>query len=185
MVTAARVARDADDRGESGGDGSAARLREPAVRGRECDGAAGICLEGAVDCDDTIGDPPADDVCIQIFPTPPECADPDAPVSNEPSLVDPTSKPRATFNAMPARVREGRRWDSPSRTCARLAREAKTAITVVERRSSSSGRTPAWASRSRTSPARRSSRPATGHPGGERRSVRVPHGHGSRAVLVE
>ena len=83
------IARDADDRGESGGEGSAGDCANPPCEDVG-NGAAGICLEGAVDCDGTPnGEPPAGDVCIQIFPTPPECADPDAPVSNDPSLVDP------------------------------------------------------------------------------------------------
>jgi hypothetical protein len=69
------VSRDADDRGESGGDGSGGDV-------------AGICLEGAIDCDDTIDRPIDPGVCIQIFPTPPECADPDRPVSDEPPPVD-------------------------------------------------------------------------------------------------
>jgi hypothetical protein len=81
----ARVAREADDGGESGGDGSAADCANPPCEDVVDGGAAGICLEGAVDCDDTPDEaPPADGVCIQIFPTPPECTDPDAPVSNEP-----------------------------------------------------------------------------------------------------
>ena len=50
----------ADDGGESGGDGSGGDV-------------AAICLEGAIDCDDTI-DTPVDDVCIMIYPPPPECA---------------------------------------------------------------------------------------------------------------
>jgi hypothetical protein len=79
-----RLARDADDRGESGGDGSAADCANPPCEDVG-DGGLAICLEGAVDCNDTPDqEPPTDDVCIQIFPTPPECADPDAPVSNEP-----------------------------------------------------------------------------------------------------
>jgi hypothetical protein len=69
------VSRDADDRGESGGDGTG-------------DDVTGICLEGAIDCDDTIDTPADPDVCIQIYPTPPECADPDQPVSDEPPPVD-------------------------------------------------------------------------------------------------
>lgn len=78
-----RVARDADDRGESGGDGSTADCATPPC---EDDGgdATGICLEGAVDCSDTIEKPVGGDVCIQIYPPPPGCADPDAPVSDEP-----------------------------------------------------------------------------------------------------
>jgi len=68
------VSRDADDRGESGGDGSGG------------DGIDAVCLEGAIDCDDTIDTPADPGVCIQIFPTPPECADPDKPVSNEPDV---------------------------------------------------------------------------------------------------
>jgi hypothetical protein len=47
-------------------------------------GTARTCVEGATDCDDTIDQPPPHDICILIFPTPPECADPNAPVSNEP-----------------------------------------------------------------------------------------------------
>jgi hypothetical protein len=71
----AGVSRDVDERGESGGDGSGGDV-------------AGICLEGAIDCDDTIDTPANPDVCIQIFPTPPECANPDEPVSNEPPIID-------------------------------------------------------------------------------------------------
>lgn len=82
------VARDADDRGESDGDGSASDCASPPCEDTG-GGAAGICLEGAVDCDDTPDqEPPTDDVCHQIFPTPPECADPDAPVSDEPPSSD-------------------------------------------------------------------------------------------------
>jgi len=74
------VSRDADDRGESGGDGTGSDV-------------AGICLEGAIDCDDTI-DTPADlGVCIQIFPTPRECVDPDTPVSDEPPPIDKPNEP--------------------------------------------------------------------------------------------
>jgi hypothetical protein len=75
-----RIARDADGAGgEAGGDGADGG-----------GGVAGICLEGAVDCNDTPIEPPPDnEVCIQIFPTPPECADPDAPVSNNPVVVVP------------------------------------------------------------------------------------------------
>ena len=85
---AVRVARDADNRGESGGDGSAADCATP-----PCEdvggGADGICLEGAIDCNDTPTErPPEGDACILIFPTPPECADPDAPVSDEPPPSD-------------------------------------------------------------------------------------------------
>jgi hypothetical protein len=69
-----RLSRDADDR-EGGGEDTD-------------DGIDAICLEGAVDCDDTIDTPTDPDVCIQIFPTPPECADPDAPVSDEPPPAD-------------------------------------------------------------------------------------------------
>jgi hypothetical protein len=66
-----QVARDAGGASESGGDGSG--------------GSAGICIEGTPDCVDTpLEEPPLGDVCIQIFPTPPECADPDAPVTNDP-----------------------------------------------------------------------------------------------------
>jgi hypothetical protein len=50
------------------------------------DGGLAICIAGAIDCDDTI-EQPTDDVCIHIFPTPPECADPDEPVSNEPPVT--------------------------------------------------------------------------------------------------
>jgi hypothetical protein len=46
----------------------------------------GICLEGAIDCDDTIDTPVDPGVCIQTFPTPPECVDPEKPVSNEPGV---------------------------------------------------------------------------------------------------
>ena len=68
------LARDADDRGESGGDASAGGGG----------GAAGICIEGTVDCVDTPDEPgPGGDGCVQIFPTPPECTDPDAPVTND------------------------------------------------------------------------------------------------------
>ncbi|MGH6785129.1 MAG: hypothetical protein ACREBP_10970, partial [Sphingomicrobium sp.] len=75
------VSRDADDRGESGGDGSGGD-------------AAAICLEGAIDCDDTIDTPADPGVCIQVFPTPPECAEPDTPVSDEPSPgVEPPRTP--------------------------------------------------------------------------------------------
>jgi hypothetical protein len=71
-----RTVRDADGAGgESGGDGATGR-----------DGVAGICLEG-VDCDDTPIEEPGNP-CILIFPTPPECADPDAPVSNDPPVND-------------------------------------------------------------------------------------------------
>jgi hypothetical protein len=86
-----RVARDADDRGEPGGDGSASDCASPPCEDTS-GGTAGICLEGAVDCDDTpVEQPPDGDVCIQIFPTPPECVDPDAPVSNgPPSSNEPT-----------------------------------------------------------------------------------------------
>jgi hypothetical protein len=63
-------------------------------------GAAGICLEGATDCIDTIDNPP--DACIQIFPTPPECADPDSPVTNEPPAADAPPPPNScTFESNP------------------------------------------------------------------------------------
>ena len=82
------VARDADERGESGGDGSAADCASPPCEDTG-GGAAAICLKGAVDCNDTPSEkPPEGDLCIQIFPTPLECADPDAPVSNDPPVVD-------------------------------------------------------------------------------------------------
>jgi len=75
------VSRDTDDPGESGGDGTGSDV-------------AGICLEGAIDCDDTIDTPIVDPgVCIQIFPTPPECADPDGPVSDEPPPIDKPVEP--------------------------------------------------------------------------------------------
>ena len=98
------VARDADDRGESGGDGSASDCAS-----RPCEdidgGAAGICLEGAIDCDDTpVEQPPDGDVCIQIFPTPPECTDPDAPVSNEPPLSDEPTPPACPEPSVPCVV---------------------------------------------------------------------------------
>jgi hypothetical protein len=84
-----RLARDAENRGESDGDGSVADCANP-----PCEdvggGAAGTCIEGTIDCNDTpANQPPNGEVCIQIFPTPPECADPDAPVSNEPPATDP------------------------------------------------------------------------------------------------
>jgi hypothetical protein len=66
------AASDASD-GESDGEGATGDV-------------AGICLEGAIGCDDTIDTPVDPGVCIQILPTPPECADPDAPVSNEPGV---------------------------------------------------------------------------------------------------
>ena len=115
--TSPGVARDADDRGESGGDGSAADCANPPCEDTG-GGAAGICLEGAIDCDDTpTGKPPEGDVCIQIFPTPPECADPDAPVSDEPP---PSDEPPANGDpgTPPDRVpREPARWST--RTSAR------------------------------------------------------------------
>jgi hypothetical protein len=80
------IARGARDGSESSGDGSGG-------------GAAGICLEGTVDCIDMPTEEPPigdDDVCIQIFPTPPECADPDAPVTNEPTppgILEPGAPP--------------------------------------------------------------------------------------------
>ena len=90
---AVRVARDADDRGESGGDGSAADCANPPCEDTG-GGAAGICLEGAIDCDDTPTEKPREGgACILIFPTPPECADPDAPVSNEPPSSDEPTPP--------------------------------------------------------------------------------------------
>jgi len=52
-------------------------------------GALGVCIGGVVDCVDTVVDP-SNDVCIQIFPVPPECGgdggwvSPDEPVSNDP-----------------------------------------------------------------------------------------------------
>jgi hypothetical protein len=88
-----RIIRDADSVGESGDDSpNIAPVCAPDVP--DCEdiivnpdggGAAGICLEGTVDCVDTPSGAPEDDACVQILPTPPECADPDAPVSNEPS----------------------------------------------------------------------------------------------------
>jgi hypothetical protein len=55
-------------------------------------GGARTCTEGATDCDDTIDQPPPSDICILILPRPPECADPDAPVSNDPpARADPGS----------------------------------------------------------------------------------------------
>ena len=85
-----QAAQDADSRDEVGGDGSAAGCAAPPCEGTG-GGAAGICLEGTVDCVDTpTGRPPEGDACIQIFPTPVECADPDAPVINEPSERDPS-----------------------------------------------------------------------------------------------
>src|SRR3970040_2176323 len=81
------VSRDANDRDESDGDDSSADCAES-----PCDDTGGgptaICLEGAIDCDDTIENPGDPGVCIQIFPTPPECASPDDPVSNAPPIVD-------------------------------------------------------------------------------------------------
>lgn len=79
-----RIAQDADGRGESGGDGSAGDCANPPCEDTGDGGVAGICLEGAVDCDDTIDTRPVDDICNQIVPTPPECTDPDTPVTNEP-----------------------------------------------------------------------------------------------------
>jgi hypothetical protein len=77
------ASRDADDRGESGGDGTGGDV-------------AGICLAGAIDCDDTIDNPRVDPgVCIQIYPTPPECVDPDTPVSDEPPPIDKPNEPAA------------------------------------------------------------------------------------------
>jgi hypothetical protein len=86
---AAPLTRDADSRGESGGDGSTADCDTP-----PCEdvggGAAGICIEGTVDCNDTPTEkPPEGDACILIFPTPLECTDPDAPVTNEPPAAEP------------------------------------------------------------------------------------------------
>ena len=91
------VGRDADERGESGGDGSAADCANPPCEDTG-GGAAAICLEGAVDCNDTPSEkPPEGDACILIFPTPPECADPDAPVSDEPPPSDePPAPPGST-----------------------------------------------------------------------------------------
>lgn len=86
-----RISRDAGDRGESGGDGTGGDV-------------AGICLEGAIDCDDTIENP--GEVCIQIFPTPPECADPDVPVSNEPPIVDDPPANSCNFGAIAADCEE-------------------------------------------------------------------------------
>lgn len=79
-----RVSRDAARRADSGEDSGAADCANP-----PCDdvGDLAICIEGSVDCDDTVEEP-ADDVCIQIFPTPPECADPDESVGSEPPIVN-------------------------------------------------------------------------------------------------
>jgi len=83
-----RVSRDVNGRAESDGDDSAADCANPPCDDTG-DGPAAICLEGAIDCDDTpVEQPPTGDVCIQIFPTPPECADPDQPVSDEPPVID-------------------------------------------------------------------------------------------------
>jgi len=94
--SSSRVAHDADDRGESGGDGSASDCASPPCEDTG-GGAAGICLEGAVDCNDTPSEkPPEGDACILIFPTPPECADPDTPVSNDPPSRDEPTPPAGT-----------------------------------------------------------------------------------------
>jgi hypothetical protein len=81
------IARDAGGggAGESGGDSATG----------DDGGAAGICLEGAVDCVDTPVEDPAGDDCILISPPPPECADPDAPVTNEPAPPGGSSDPGA------------------------------------------------------------------------------------------
>ena len=82
-----RVSRDADHRDDSGEDSGAADCSSPPCDDFGDGGGLAICIEGAVDCDDTVEEPP-DHVCIQIYPTPPECADPDEPVSSEPPIVD-------------------------------------------------------------------------------------------------
>lgn len=74
-------------RSEAGDDDASAFCADPPCDDVSGGGAAGICLEGAIDCDDTIEEPVDDDVCIQIYPTPPECAGPDEPVSNEPPIT--------------------------------------------------------------------------------------------------
>ena len=75
------------DGGESGGGGTQADV-------------AGICLEGAIDCDDTIDTPLDPDVCIDIYPPPPECVDPEKPVSNEPG-APPIGDPGTPADAPP------------------------------------------------------------------------------------
>jgi len=73
---------------DSGGDGGSSVSRGTAEGGEPTgDDAAAICLQGAIDCDDTI-EKPVDDVCPDIYPPPPGCGDPDEPVSNEPPIID-------------------------------------------------------------------------------------------------
>jgi hypothetical protein len=90
------VSRDADDSGESGGDSG-----ESGGDGTGSD-VAGICLEGAIDCDDTIDTPVDPGVCIQIFPTPPECVDPDTPVSDDPPPSDEPPASDVCIDTFPA-----------------------------------------------------------------------------------
>jgi hypothetical protein len=86
-VTAAAFALTDDD----GGSGNAPSSVRDAGSG-ESQGDSGdipkSCLEGAIDCNDAIDTPAGPAVCIDIFPTPPECVDPDAPVSDEPPPSD-------------------------------------------------------------------------------------------------
>jgi len=123
----ARVSRDSGDGDKSGGDGSASDCTNPPCDDVS-DGGLAICLEGAIDCDDTI-EPPADHVCIQIYPAPPECVDPDAPVSNIPPIVDAPS-PNACSIVHNVEACERQAVDAAVQDLARNTGVAPESITV-------------------------------------------------------
>jgi hypothetical protein len=86
VIVAAGAAFALTDSGDDSGPGVSRDVSDESGGAGTSGDVAGICLEGAIDCDDTVDTPQGPDVCIQVFPTPPECADPDTPVSNEPGV---------------------------------------------------------------------------------------------------
>jgi hypothetical protein len=101
-----RAFRDVNDR-----DDSAVEVSDSDCAAPPCEDIGGnpaaICLQGAIDCDDTRSTPPAGEVCIDIYPRPPECdpekpagSDPGEPVGNEPG-VPPIGDPGAPADATP------------------------------------------------------------------------------------
>lgn len=100
------LARDADSGGESSGDGNGSAADCATAPCEDVGGgAAGICLEGTVDCNDTPVEKPGDGVsCTDINPPPPGCWAPDAPVSNEPPVIDEPPPPDCPEPSVPCVV---------------------------------------------------------------------------------
>jgi len=166
------VRRGSDDgSAECGADGGeacdgAADCREP-----PCDDVGdglAICIEGALDCNDTI-EKPDNDVCIQIFPTPVECADPDTPVSNDPGTIIDPQAPDACNSGSNIEECQKRAIELAVVDLAERSQIDAEAITAVS------------ADRDRGSGRRLRGGHHAGvqdHPRGERRELRVPHRRG-------